>query len=136
MRTDFEIDGPAATHGHKTCYDLTIRAPVSADMLSRLIPSSPDTLTNKITQAREEMKAALDTFCGEKEALYKDNVSPIHFEAVVFSLGGTIGGRTQHLIDHWRKNVPLFSNCLELISLTLLRARCEHFDVGPQGDQF
>ena len=80
------------------------------------------------------MKEAMDRVHQDKVELYQARVYPTHFEAVVFSLGGTIGGRTQALIDHWRRTVPIFSNAMERISLTLLRSRCEHFDIGPQGD--
>lgn len=131
MRTDLEISGPAATHGSKTCYDLTIRAPTSTMMLNRPASSVLEQYETRIDKARTEMKMALDAMHVEKERIYAERVAPTHFEAIVFSLGGTIGGRTQVLIDHWRRTVPIFSNAMERISLTLLRARCEHFDIGP-----
>ena len=134
MRTDLEISGPAATHGEKTCYDLSIRAPTSALMLNRPASSALEQYETRIDQARIEMKAALDTVSVEKANMYRDRVAPTEFQAIVFSLGGTIGGRTQALIDHWRQTVPIFSNAMEKISLTLLRSRCQYFDVGPDGD--
>ena len=72
----------------------------------------------------------LDDVGRQKTRQYKDMVHPVHFEPLILSIGGTLSHGTQLIFDHWAATSPVFKRAQELMSISLLRSRAQHFELG------
>lgn len=129
-RTDSLVEGPAATHGLATFYDLSIRAPTSTKPFKAVTRPTHNNTMLPLQVAGSLFKDRLDDIGEHKVTLYFKQVEPVPFEPLIIWMGGTLSRRTQHSFDHWGATTPCFKRAMEQMSVFLLRSRTQYFELA------
>lgn len=76
------------------------------------------------------LKDNLDDIGKLKDKVYIDLVSPVPFQPIILSIGGTPSHRTPLLFNHWSTTSPCWKRVLEQMSVYLLHTRTQLFEMS------